>query len=190
MARPREFDNDKVLDALRDVFWEHGYEGTSYADIMQATGLQKGSLYAAFGDKRSLYLEALSRYDSQQVHTGVDMLQDEAIPGRKRLALLMQTAVDAAETRHGRWGCLLCNAAIEQAPIDKKTETRVKNSMDRLQAGIETALKALPDYARAPRKRAHKAAAILAGYFGLRVLVKAGMAQDAVASAAQDILAF
>ena len=62
MARQREFDEDKVLDALRDVFWEHGYDGTSYSNIMAATGLQKGSLYAAYGDKRALYQKALSRY--------------------------------------------------------------------------------------------------------------------------------
>jgi len=46
MGRPREFNDDDVLNALRDVFWEHGYEGTSYADIMAATDLKKGSLYA------------------------------------------------------------------------------------------------------------------------------------------------
>ena len=74
MARPREFDSDVVLTALRDVFWEHGYEGTSYANITAATGLQKGSLYAAYGDKRSLYLEAIGRYDQENVSDGVAML--------------------------------------------------------------------------------------------------------------------
>ena len=76
MARPREFDQEKVLDALRDVFWQHGYEGTSYADIMQATGLQKGSLYAAYGDKRALYLQALARYDAGEVRAAINMLCD------------------------------------------------------------------------------------------------------------------
>ena len=67
MARKREFDEEEVLEALCDVFWEHGYDGTSYSQIMAATGLQKGSLYAAFGDKKALYLKAIGRYDQQAV---------------------------------------------------------------------------------------------------------------------------
>ena len=82
MARHREFDEDKVLNALRDIFWEHGFEGTSYADIMAATGLQKGSLYSAFGDKRALYQKTIAR----------------------------NGPVEAAATREGCRACLLCNA--------------------------------------------------------------------------------
>ena len=63
MARPRQFDEEDVKTALSDVFWEHGYEGTSYSDIMAATGLNKGSLYSSFGDKRALYQHALTEYN-------------------------------------------------------------------------------------------------------------------------------
>jgi len=98
MARPREFDTDKVLDALQDVFWERGYEGTSYAHITAATGLRKGSLYSAFQT------------------------------GAERIDALMQSLVDAAETKRGRWGCLLCNAAVDQAPFDPDTEAAVLKS--------------------------------------------------------------
>ena len=164
MARRREFDEDKVLDALRDVFWEHGYEGTSYADIMATTGLQKGSLYSAFGDKRALYQKAIARYDAQIVSAGVKMLRNENLNPKVRITNLMNGPVEAAGTREGRRGCLLCNAAIDQAPTDKETEDSVTASMTRLREAISFAV-----------NDAKKAEHILAAYFGTRVLVKAGM---------------
>jgi len=180
LARQREFDEDKVLDALRDVFWKHGYEGTSYANIMQATGLQKGSLYAAFGDKRSLYQRAIARYDAIEVDAGVKMLRDETMSGHMRLENLFQTTIDAAETPRGRWGCLLCNAAIDQAPQDSNTEASVKASMNRMREAIKVAL--------SRTNRPNDVDGILAAYFGARVLVKAGMTKAVLQSAAAAAL--
>ena len=188
MGRPREFDHDKVLNALKDVFWENGYEGTSYTDIIKATGLQKGSLYAVFGDKRALYEQALARYDAQEVGAAIKMLRDANVAPERRLQMLMQGPVDAAGTKQGRWGCLLCNAAVDQAPFVQTIENSVIASMDRFQAAIDTALKDLPGFARKPKARKAKACALLAGYFGLRVLVKAGMSRSFILAAARDLL--
>lgn len=166
MGRPREFDENEVLNALRDVFWEHGYEGTSYADIMSATGLKKGSLYASFGDKRSLYLQALDRYDKGNVSDGVAMLRNAALTGPERIGALMQSLVDAAETQRGRWGCLLCNAAIDQAPFDKPTEDILMASMERVKNAIAVAL--------TDTKAVDKTEMIWTTYFGGRVIIKSG----------------
>jgi len=170
MARPREFDSDKVSDALRDVFWERGYEGTSYSNIMAATGLQKGSLYSAFGDKRSLYLEALSRYDKQNVSAAVAILSNKDMTGEARIDALMQSLVDAAQTKQGRWGCLLCNAAVDQAPFDKPTEKLVEKSMTRMKLGIAEALKDTP--------AADKIDLVWTLYFGGRVVIKSGGSKE------------
>ena len=178
MARQREFDEDKVLDALRDVFWEYGYEGTSYANIMEATGLQKGSLYSAFGDKRALYQKAIARYDAQVVSAGVKMLRNENLSHKVRIENLMNGPVEAAGTREGRRGCLLCNAAIDQAPTDKETEHSVTTSMNRLKDAIGFAVN---DPA--------KAELILAAYFGARVLVKAGMGKQVLETVRDQTLA-
>jgi TetR/AcrR family transcriptional repressor of nem operon len=62
MARPREFDMDEALDAAIGTFWTQGYEATSMTDLMEATGLHKGSLYKAFDDKHDLFMKSLSRY--------------------------------------------------------------------------------------------------------------------------------
>ena len=67
MARPRTFDESDVVAAARDEFWSRGYAATSVDDLTAATGLGKGSLYGAFGDKHSLYLRALDDYISSSL---------------------------------------------------------------------------------------------------------------------------
>ncbi len=180
MARKREFDEQKVLDALRDVFWEYGYEASSYAHIMSATGLKKGSLYAAFGDKRALYLKAISQYSRGIVDPGVSMLRDETLSGKERIGNLFQSLVEAAETPRGRWGCLLCNAAADQAPFDKPTEASVLKNMERLKAAIHIALQKT----QAP----NIAEWIWAGYFGGHILVKSGATKDTIKILKQQVL--
>ena len=73
VGRPREFDADLALDRALELFWRNGYEGASINEIAEAMGVSKPSLYAAFGDKESLYLRALARYGERQraVHARV-----------------------------------------------------------------------------------------------------------------------
>lgn len=65
MVRQREFDTDKVLLIVMDLFWQRGYANTSMKDIVQATGIQPGSLYAAFGDKEKLFQQAFRKYTQE-----------------------------------------------------------------------------------------------------------------------------
>lgn len=62
MARPREFDIDEALEKAMQLFWTRGYEATSMTDLTEAMGLNKGSLYAAFGSKHDLFVSAIRRY--------------------------------------------------------------------------------------------------------------------------------
>ncbi len=66
-GRPRTFDEEKALDTALAVFWRKGYQGASLAELTQAMGISKPSLYAAFGNKEQIYLAALKRYREQQL---------------------------------------------------------------------------------------------------------------------------
>ena len=65
MARPREFDEEAVLDAAVQCFWANGYEGASVRELASSMGIAGASLYNAFGDKQALYQRALARYVEQ-----------------------------------------------------------------------------------------------------------------------------
>ena len=94
------------------------------------------------------------------------MLSGANLSGQQRIAALMQSLVDAAQTKRGRWGCLLCNAAVDQAPFDKPTEIAVQKSMERMKQGIANALKHTP--------AADKVELVWTLYFGGRVIIKSG----------------
>jgi len=84
MGRPRSFDDDAVIDRAMEVFWTYGYANTSPAQLAQATGVAKGSLYNAFNSKRELFDRALARYDQQVSKLAHDLL---ARPGTTRECL-------------------------------------------------------------------------------------------------------
>ena len=180
MARPRKFDEAKVKNALRDVFWEHGYEGASYADIMSATGLNKGSLYASFGDKRALYQHAISDYDREYVSPAVAMLRNKDLTPKDSIGAIFTSLVSAAQTPQGRWGCLLCNAAIDQSPFDGDVEDAVSRSVTRLRKAIKHCVKGTAAEG--------KADLIWTSYFGGHVMVKAGYSKSVLRTIRAQVL--
>ena len=131
IGRPREFDTDDALSKILDVFWAKGFEGSSMSDLEAATGLRKGSLYAAFGDKRAMYLKALALYDKTAIDAGVEVLSG-AGPAEQRISTFLQLAIDAVTILKDRRGCFLCNASVDQAILDPATEQLIETAVDRL----------------------------------------------------------
>jgi TetR/AcrR family transcriptional repressor of nem operon len=168
MARPREFDELKVKEALMQVFWEKGYEASSMQDLVDATGLLKGSLYGAFGDKRSLYMLALKHYDRTRIQAGIDMLRAGGNVTNK-IAGLFNSVIDAAKTGLFSGGCLLCNASVEMAPVDKSVESSVQATIRRLQSAVKSAIESEQN-----TDAEALSGFIVCTYFGARVLAKAG----------------
>ena len=152
------------------VFWEKGYEATSMQDLVDATGLLKGSLYGAFGDKQALYMIALVHYDQTRMQAGIDMLGGEG-NAREKITRLFDAVIESAKAGVFAGGCLLCNASIEMAPVDSAVENSVKNTIRRLQAAVTSAIESSigqPDDAEAV------SGFIICAYFGARVLAKSG----------------
>ena len=115
MARPRAFDEKQVLTAVRDQFWAAGYAATSLEDLMRVSGLGKGSLYAAFGDKRRLFLRALRGYTDDS-HGHLREALADAPRALDALRMLLEAPVDDP-TGTGR-GCLMANSTCELGNAD------------------------------------------------------------------------
>lgn len=125
MARPRTFDEDDVIAAARDEFWDRGYSATSVDDLTAATGLGKGSLYGAFGDKHSLYLRALDDYITSSLDGVRATLRDPAVSAIDRLGRHIRGQAKALAADKDRRGCLMAKSAAELGAVDDEVEARV-----------------------------------------------------------------
>src|SRR5262249_55879194 len=76
-GRPRQYDPERALADAAESFWKTGYAGTSLDELAAATGMNRPSLYAAFGDKRDLYLKTLERYREQSRTLAMQLLADD-----------------------------------------------------------------------------------------------------------------
>src|SRR5580658_1499508 len=92
MGRPRSFDLDKAAERALHVFWQKGYEGTSLSDLTKAMGINRPSLYAAFGDKEALFRKVLERYEHGPVAYLAEALQEPT--ARETLERLLAGAIE------------------------------------------------------------------------------------------------
>jgi TetR/AcrR family transcriptional repressor of nem operon len=118
VARPKEFDPDAAAGEAMEAFWERGYAATSVNDLLEEMGLNRGSLYGTFGDKKQLFLAALDKYQDQNASMFWQVLEQ---PGSARRAVesLLNLASDKCMGTDAKKGCLAAKAAMELAPHDK-----------------------------------------------------------------------
>lgn len=118
-GRPRAFDTQQALARARDLFWSRGYAATSVQDLVDELGVQRGSLYAAFGDKHDLYLKAVALYAKENVEQLEAMLREgPVLPALRRMLLDPSELTGASGRRTGRRGCLVGNTTAELVPSD------------------------------------------------------------------------
>ena len=135
-GRPRSFDREAALDAAMRLFWEHGYEATSLAQLTAAIGVSAPSLYTAFGDKEALFLQAVDRYMAR----GGDQTQalmGDAKSAREAVArVLAESAVRLTDPRYPR-GCMVVLSAISVSD----EAARVQAELARCRASWEKEMK-------------------------------------------------
>lgn len=171
MARPRSFDPDEALDLARDVFWQKGFHGASLDDITAATGLNKPSLYAAFGDKNALFLKVLDRYHARIVANAERILK-EGPAARDAIERWLTSFVPFCSGIKGSRGCLSVNTAADGAADQKAVRKRIERFNRKLEQLLSNRLRAdRAQFSEAfdPDAAAH---AIMAIYLGLMVLAK------------------
>ncbi|HEY8986269.1 MAG TPA: TetR/AcrR family transcriptional regulator [Streptomyces sp.] len=114
-GRPRSFDREVALARATLLFWQHGYEGTSIADLTAAMGVSPPSLYAAFGDKRALFTEVVERYGDTFGAFMENALDRESDARAGFARMLDEAAVSYTDPEHPA-GCLIISAAVNYSP--------------------------------------------------------------------------
>ncbi len=139
MARPREFNTDATLAKAMDVFWRTGYGETKLPDLLNGMNLSRGSLYKAFKDKKSLFLQVLANYDDQAVSDAVTLLTNADQDGWDRIFAVFDSIVETVESGDRR-GCLLCSAVAGPATYDSDIAAFARKSLDRMRVGFQQAV--------------------------------------------------
>lgn len=130
---------DAAVERAMGVFWSCGYHGTSLPDLLEATSLSRGSLYAAFGDKHGLFLRALDRY----IDHALARLDSELDPRENALAgvrTCLAGYVDRTSGVAGKRGCLVVATAMELAAHDPEVEQRIRRFFTTMEIRLTGAL--------------------------------------------------
>ncbi|MEM9906083.1 MAG: TetR/AcrR family transcriptional regulator [Cyanobacteria bacterium P01_D01_bin.44] len=133
-GRPREFNIQAALDQAVQVFYVKGYEATTLEDLTQAMGIQRPSLYAAFGNKEALFLKVLERYRSQSVQGSQAALEEEP-NGQNAIAAFLAQIAEYHITSDGL-GCLIVNSSVDCQPCQGEICDRIRHLHDQNEAMI------------------------------------------------------
>lgn len=128
MPWEKSFDPDEALDRAIDVFWAKGYEATSMSDLIQATGINKGSLYNAFGSKKALFNQAFIKYDREHRQASLRALSKKNDPVFA-IETLFDDLVEQSVQDEDKKGCLLVNTALNLPHHNPDIEVAVKDGL-------------------------------------------------------------
>ena len=138
MGRSREFDEEAVLEIALKTFWQGGYDATPMSALCDAMGLRPGSLYAAFGDKRGLFVRCLRHYADTVSAQALERIHSDS--GLRGIRAYFANLVDAMVDGRRRWGCLLTNSVIEFAARDPELAVLFEVHFSRLETAFAAAL--------------------------------------------------
>jgi len=173
MPWEKQFDADEVLDRAMQAFWARGYQATSLQDLVQCTGINRGSLYSAFTDKRALFIAALRRYDSKNRRELLARLE-QAFEPRDAIRELFLAFTRQVDERGGNRGCFLTNTALELAAHDPEVGRLVAASQQKIEAFLARMIRKGQAGGQIPAelKAAKTARGLLASLIGLIVLTR------------------
>jgi len=171
MPWEKQFDHDEALSKAMSAFWAQGYDATSIQDLVDCMGINRGSLYATFGDKRSLFIRALRRYDTLYREGWVARLVKAHNP-RAAIMAAFDDAIDAVLKEGSSDGCLLVNTALELSPHDSEVSAVVSQGLAEMEYFFQHMIEQGQEVGEIP---AHvppvdTARGLLSLFIGLRVL--------------------
>jgi TetR/AcrR family transcriptional repressor of nem operon len=138
MGRPVEFDRPTAVNRALALFWRQGYQATSLADLLPAMGISRSSFYAAFGDKRSFFIECLDLWAARTLQLLND--QRNGLPPIDALQKFFERSVAEALGPKVNWGCMLVNTVLEMSGVDDELATRASTHMADMERSFQDSL--------------------------------------------------
>ena len=172
------------------MFWEHGYHATSVQDLMKAAGIQKQSLYGAFGDKRSLFLKCLNLYTKQTL-LEIQRVLNESDSPLEGIERVMRFASEPPGSKNCPPGCLMANTALELGLNDPEIADEIR----RMFRGLEKMLGAAVRKAQAQSEISKNLDCVAVGQSlantisGIRILERTGAPRQQVRTVVEAALA-
>ena len=181
MARIKAFDPDDVLQRAMELFWRSGYASTSMSALLEHMGISRQSLYDTFGDKNSLYLAALDRYEVAFTEL-VDRHLGNADAGVPALIAFAQVYLSNLVLPQERGGCMMAAAALERGSGDDGVKVRVKAHVDTLEFALRSAIAEAQHRGEIDASRDPTTAArvLVAALSGLGVMGRSGVSRTAL----------
>ena len=140
MARTKEFDREEVLTKAMYTFLQKGYEGTSMQTLVSTMGINRGSLYDTFGDKRSLFIAAIAHYEATIVKDVMGSLTDPDA-GKQSIIDLFRGLVVEMTKETNCYGCLMTNTAVELCPHDAEAKIKIDTHLKQIARAFGRTLK-------------------------------------------------
>ena len=167
MARPIEFDRPKAVNRALALFWRKGYQATSLADLLAAMDISRSSFYAAFTDKRSLFIECLDLFSARTLEM-LHQARAEMPPVDALQSFFERNFVGAhgAGAVRGHWGCMLVNTVLEIAGVDDDLAARASHHLGEMQRIFQACLQ---DAGAEPVRAEELAAMLMLLNEGIRV---------------------
>jgi AcrR family transcriptional regulator len=148
MGRLREFDRDAVLDQASTLFWQRGYDVVSIQDLEAATGLGRGSIYNAFGDKEELFLAALDRYVSKHASASLQHLSRSNVA--EGIELMFDAIIERMGDPANPRGCLLTNTSLAFGTGSTRIDGEVAKKIKAMEFLLEKAITRARDEGQIP----------------------------------------
>lgn len=182
MPRPKAFNPEETLEKAMHVFWHKGYESTSMEDLLEAMDLNSGSLYAAFGSKRELFLKAMDHYCKEGGVGGRFSILQQPGPALPLIRRFFEAMLEFILSDPLRRGCLITNTVVEMAPHEKEIRKKLSSKLHAVEEALYTLLaRASQEGALAKEKDPRTLARLLVTVMqGMLVMIKAGSPAGAV----------
>lgn len=173
MARPREFDEVTALEAAMECFWHRGYQATSVRDLADKMGISAPSLYNAYGDKHTLFVQALEHYLDHSARALIKRLEN-SLPPKQAVHRFIDEIIERSVNDRERRGCFLINSALEVAPHDRELGALIADRLAEIEAFFYRSIKTAQAQGAVPRNRVAKdlARLLLGVLLGIRVLAR------------------